>query len=871
MRCLFTTLLLSLAIPMLAADPDAPATAAGGAEAFPVQPESRQGALERECEYGDHAMDMGNYRLAAEYFRRADGMIDAAHPEAGQIRLRLAQSLLADGQYDEAARQVADFMLRRRPDVPAAILDKLQLCAAEAQLRLKALDDAMRRLLELSRNASDPQVRHRALCLLADCYILKQEWSKAVELLESRRKSYTKWDHQRNEWQLELSKAQIMAKKFTEARLGLQSLLEEGRIEGQSRLLVQLQLVQALCGEGNPGEAMKLFGEIKECCPRHPDAVWQATLEQLCRAIKDAPAQSVELYRLLMQVAVDDSSRINYGIALAESLHAGGMDTEAMKLLAELLSQYPQNPAHDEIAIRLADLKFSHGDYRGAAALYAPVARSGRLADGSRYRVLLNLGKCHAALKEMREASDCYRRAGEDAGGADEAVKAFRMAAQCAEAGGDREGAIANYRTAARHDSEPLGIESLMESALLLRQMGRTAEALAEINRFIAIAGKNGNSSRLLPARLQGANWQRELAGNDPAALKAAEESLLSVAKQCVNEPELASRAYLEASATARRRGDLDTAIAIVGEFLRLPPPPAFLPEARRLAVLMAFQRGDDNAGALAEEYLAAPAMADGDRAEVAMLYADTLAAQGRKKFPEARKYYGIAASAAHGASAADARFEQAKLYSLGGTAAENAAAGKLLDELLADHDLSPQMRVKCLMLRGDIAADDGRLDDAVKAMDDAVDGAAGTSLESAARGRLAELLLACGRPEDALQAIDAVLGHYGDLPPAVQQHALFLKGLCLENAGRTLEAIRIYQDLCYRYDAMRERGIPAPWKYYSQAVWKLAGLQRQRKTDSALREAIHLLEKYSATALPRSREAASLSKQLRLELRSGD
>lgn len=832
---------------------------------FPVDESSRLSPAEQECEYGQNALAIGDYEQAAAYFREGCRLTPPEDENAAQRCLWLADALYRSGKYAETEQTVADFMLRRKQDVALPLLHRLQMLSASAQMRNGKLDEAMRQFMDLSRETGDRDLRHAAFCRLAQCYERRQEWSKALELLETRRSEYPQWDRQRAEWQLELARSLLMAGKSEAASAALQELLDRGKLEaGGDRTMVQLLLVQALAASRKRDEALALYRGIETQCPAVPDALWRSALEELCTAWKDKPAVAEGLCRSLLVLSESAGDCLAAGAALAESLHANKKSDEAQAVLRELEERFKDAPGMPAIMMRRADWMFEAEDYRGAAALYIPLAGRKDLTRDSRYRVLMHLAQCHSATGDGEAAAECYRLAAQSTDLPASTVRSLRLAAQSAEENGDFAGAVASYREAARYLEETLGVESLLESALLLRQKGRTAEAVAEINRFIAAAEQRGNSERVLEARVQSANWQRELAGSDKEKLKKAEKTLLEVAKLARaggNEPALAAHAYLGACDAARYRGDVNAAIAIVNEFMQLPPPPEFMVPARRMLVMLAFQSGDiDRAVELGREYLA---VADSDAArrdEIAMLCGDSLAADGPEHYAEAIRFYMMVG----GESTASARYECALLYSLSG---EGERAAAILAELTGKAELPRGLRGRVWMLSGDLLAGAGEYAEAIEAFDNARSSFAEPGLSAAASGRKAEMQMAMGDSAAALATVGEVLAHYDKLTANEQQRALFIQALALQNSGNEAEAIRRYQDLCIRYNTLRAHDGGARWEYYSQAVWKLAELQGKLQDENALRELMHRMEEYSRSGLPRHEEAESVAADLRQRL----
>ncbi len=832
---------------------------------FPEEKSVLTRPVDRACAYGKHAMENGDFAQAEEYFRSAKTMEMADDSEAATVRLLLIGALEAEKKYSEIESEVNDFLLRHSAGVSVELRNQLRLSAAKAQIHLGKLDDAMRHLHELSSAKNTPQIAHHALCYLAECYLKRREWSKAIDLLEARRSDYPNWDAARWEWQLVLARAQLMGEKYTEARLALQAMLHDGEItDAQNRLTVQLLLIHALAGEGNIDDALALFDEVKALCPQCADEKWQAMLNPLCEKVKNDPRRKIELYGLLQRVAVDDKTRIASGKGLAECQYAIGQKSEAQKALAALLSTPMDDKQRNEIAMRLADWKLEQGDYAGARALYLPLTADGVLLNGSRYRALFQLARCYDALGDKANAMNYYRNAAECADTASHAVKSWRLAAQCADDIEDFASAVKFYRKAAEYADETLGIESLVDSAMLLWKNGKNAEGLDEINRFIREASARGNSSKLLAARLQSANWQHVLAGADPVKLKAAGEALLAVAKECENAPEEASKAYLEACEIARKRGDLTSAVAIIEEFIRRPPPPEYLPRAQRLLMLLLFRKGDNNAALdAAERYFKDNTVADDQYCEIAMLCGDALAAGGKEFFDAALKYY--ARIPQDSKFSIPARFEEALLNNLRGS---RSVAECILNDLRGNDAISADMRVRVEMLQGDIAAEQGNFAGAIEYMKNAVRDAAGTQWQYAACGRLAELQMAAGSSQTALEALALCINDFGKMPMDMQQRIIMLMAMCNENIGNTSDAIRYYQDLCVQYDTACENGIAVSSRYYCLAVWRLAELQIRSGSAKDLREITHLLENYSMhQSFPRADEAAALAKKLNSKL----
>ena len=832
---------------------------------FPEEQTVLTRPVDRACEYGKHAMENGDFAQAIEYFRSAKSMEMTDASAAANVRLLLIGALEKAQKYAEVEAEVNDFLLRHSTGVSTEQRNQLRLCAAKAQIHLNKLDDAMRHLHELATAKATPGIAHQALCYLAECYLKRQEWSKAIELLNERRNDYTTWNRERCEWQLVLARAQLMGEKFAEARLALQSLLSDGAItEEQDKLTMQLLLIQAFAGEDNIPDALKLFDEIVAQCPQQPDAKWQAMLNPLCDKIKDDQKHKIALYQLLQRVAVDDESRIASGKGLAECQYALGQKNDAQKTLSALLATPMDDKQHNEIAMRLADWKIEAGNYAAARDLYLPLTQDGVLLNGSRYRALFQLAKCYDALDEKTQALEYYVKAAQSADTPTNAIKAWRLAAQCADDLGDIDGAVANYRNAAAYADESLGVESLIDSAMLLWKNSKNAEGLAEINRFIQEASARGNSAKLLAARLQSANWQHVLAGSDPAKLKAAGEALLAVAQECENAPEEASKAYLEACEIARKRGDIASAVVIIDEFIRRPPPAEYLPRAQRLHVLLLFRKGDTQAAlTAADRYFKDKFGTDEQYCEIAMLCGDALAAGGKEFYSAAIKCY--AKIPKESKFAPQARFEEALLNNLNG---DRSTAEEILNTLRADEKLPSEMQVRVEMLQGDIAAEQGNFAGAIEYLKNAVQDSAGTQWQYVARGRLAELQMTAGSSQDALATLASCKEEFGKLSLDMQQRIVELLALCNENIGAFNDAIRYYQDLCVQYETACEKGIAVSSHYYTRAVWRLAELQTRSNSAKDLREIIHLLENYSKhETLPRASEAASLAKELSKKL----
>lgn len=232
------------------------------------------------------------------------------------------------------------------------------------------------------------------------------------------------------------------------------------------------QKVQDLAALGDYGGAADALSTAIEAKPDDPDLLWQRAL-LLARASRtaDALADARKVVRL-------DAQRKGVRLQMAAWLAEIGKENEALGLLEQERAIDPANPVvYGGLARAYARLE-RKDESEQAAARWIELA-----PDDS--EALLTLASAKSAKGDFAAAEKLYRRVAEK--DPDSAYRTFyNLGAAIRNQGGDPEAAIAAFRRAI--DLKPDYARAHRELGYCLLGAGKTAEAVAEFERYLALA-----------------------------------------------------------------------------------------------------------------------------------------------------------------------------------------------------------------------------------------------------------------------------------------------------------------------------------------------------------------------------------------------
>lgn len=441
--------------------------------------------------YGGYsALSMDSNAVASEML---GALIQREPSEASAIKqqaqLYNAVALQRLGRVDEARAMFAD--LSTQPDYPyqaQALLELGQLAYQRGDVSA-----AQKNLDRAERAASDPSTMIRARILLGAVYVEQQKWEEAAGAY---------------------ARAEQLALSATDQYL-----------KHRSRYLAEARLKKGICllQQNERPAAIKALTEYLGSHPTDPSrdegTFWLA--EAMYRS--DLLRNAQELYEDIVHRYTASPRREEAMYGLAWTYFRKREFDKSVNMFSQLVGTYPKSKFTADALVRQGDGLYITRRYGDAAAAYSKAARIAPSTDEGLYagyqagQAMYRAGRLDQAFDHLRQyasahpssklADDALYLAGwiafqqnNDAGAiaefdrllkayptGDQAVKALYTMADARYNTGDVQGAIDTYKTViSKYPGSPLAVESAKSIQMALVSEGRTDEALALADSWIA-------------------------------------------------------------------------------------------------------------------------------------------------------------------------------------------------------------------------------------------------------------------------------------------------------------------------------------------------------------------------------------------------
>lgn len=778
---------------------------------------------------GQEALAQGLYKNAVRYFTLAlkDSKEDG---ERAELSLLLARSLLLDGQPKEALRQANETLTAQPAEKHDPLLrDRLRLVAGLASVRLADFATALNFLLPLRDSPlmkESPAQRAQILEALAQAWNAGGQWEETRKTLADALPQFDFASPERIALTWSLLDATLPQGRWQDTR----SLLDELAAQPASQerqALAKLLRLRCDIGEGKIPEANQYYhaSQLNTLLPKGPAPQWWEVLSSLaqeCQA-RGMAQEAAALFGDAAQVAPDQArSREAQGFQ-AEALVASGSLPEAKAVLTRLHEALPSDAA---VTLRLAEVRMALQERLGAAELFQGAAQDTALPRPRRFQALLKSALCLSQEGLSREAAEAFRQAADMATTPQEQGDALLRAAKEEERNLRPQEAIPLYLKIADTlgAALPAAPEARLEAARLLMEE-HPAQAVEQLRKFLA---ERPASPRRWEALLAIATATPQ----DDQAL----QQMLQVARQCPDAP-LAIQAFFEARGRALAQGEagMETALAILQELLAKFPEMEGekLRLARHQYLLLGLALEKPQALSWAQDFLQAYPEA-AETPEVAISLGDWLASHGQ--FPQAIQAYRRLRQLPQAPIPLReiAAYEEAFCLAQLPDGADKAM--ELLRNLAATARKNPAVLAQAAFLQGDLLTQGNDPEKALEQYNLAYTQAGNSPLGLAAAGRMAELLYALGKTEEATPLADAILRAQGGGDKLLLARAKLIRARCARRQGDLFMARQYYHEIRLEYEAARgsRPGEAASPAVYVAAVNELLELLDEQGETSA-------------------------------------
>ncbi|MGN0867796.1 MAG: hypothetical protein ACI4SG_09005 [Oligosphaeraceae bacterium] len=789
-------LLGTLALLLLGAALPAPLPAAQDPALFLFPEESPlPQSLNRRA--GMEALSQRLYKNAIRYFTLA--LAEEKLPEEkDELSLLLARSLLLDGQHAEALKVANDTLTGQAGKGKDPVLaDSLRLVAGLASLQGGDSATALNFLLPLRESPlmeTSPARKAQILEALGQAWNASGLWEETRQALLPALSQFDYASPERISLGWRLLDATLPLGLWQETRTLLDELSSQP-VSQERQALLKLLRIRCDIGEGKISEANQYYhaSRLDSLLPRTPAPTWWEVLSSLAQACqaKGMPQEAAQLFGDAAQVAPSPRQARQARELQAEALVACQRLPEAKEILLALHEAQPQDST---LSLRLAEIRMSLQERRSASELFQQAAEDAALSRETRCRAWQKSAQCLSLEGLAGDASLAYQKAAALADTPRDQADSLLHAAREEERALHAQEAVRLYLLVADAlaDRLPSASEARLEAARLLRE-NAPAQAVAQLRKFLE---ERPDSPRLWEARLA-------IATATPEYARAVEE-MLQVARECPQTP-LAIQAYFEGHARALAQGGsgLEQAMSILQELLtRFPEMEGEkLRLARHQYLLLGLALEKPEALAWGRDFLTSYPDAP-ESPEVAMNLADWLSTQ--KRHAEAAQLYQTlqnfpqAPQALREMAAYEEAFCHAQLPD--GTP----KALELLRNLAATARQNTEVAARAAFLQGDLLTWSDAPQDALEQYRIAREKAGDTLLGLAATGRMAELLYALGKVEEAAREADAILRKEGHADRLLLARAKLVRARCYRRQGNLSMAKSCYHDIRLEYESTR-------------------------------------------------------------------
>lgn len=779
---------------------------------------------------GMEALSQHLYKNAIRYFTLA--LAEEKNPgERDELSLLLARSLLLDGQHAEALKIANDTLAGQAArEKASAQADSLRLVAGLASLQGGDNATALNFLLPLRESplmeASAAQ-KAQILEALAQAWNAGGLWEETRQALLPLLPQFDFASPERLSLDWRLLEATVPLGLWQETRTLLDELSSQPASQEQQALLKLLR-IRCDIGEGKISEAHQYYhsSRLDSQLPRTPSPQWWEVLSSLAQACqaKGMIPEAAQLFGDAAQVAPSPQQARQARELQAEALVVSQRLPEAREILLALHEAHPEDAL---LSLRLAEVRMSLQERQSASELFQKAAGDAALSPEIRCQAWQKSAQCLSLEGLSLEASRAYQAAAEIAATPQAKEASLLLAAKEEEKALRPQEAIRLYLLVADTLAGvlPSASEARLEAARLLRESD-PAQAVVQLRKFLEECPK---SPRLWEARLA-------IAIATPEYEKALAE-MLQVARECPQAP-LAIQAYFEGYARALAQGSagmekaMDILQDLLTQFPEMEGEKLRLARHQRLLLGLALEKPD--ALAQGRDFLAAYPDAP-ESPEVAMNLADWLSTQKRHS-EAAALYQSLQAMPKAPLTLREmAAYEEAFCHAQLPEGTPKAL--ELLRNLAATARQNPEVAARAAFLQGDLLTRKDTPEEALEQYRIAREKAGDTLLGLAATGRMAELLYALGKVEEAAGEADAILRKVPQGDRLLLARAKLIRARCYRRQGNLSMAKMYYHDIRLEYESSRNapsQAAATPAVYFAAVNEVLEILDEQGETTAA-------------------------------------
>ncbi len=410
------------AIPLLLAGlasvawPQAPAPAPAPAPAAAEQPEDSLVAYKSR---GDLALSQRDYAAAARFYRQYR---DAAYHQDLLIDATelLVRSLIYLNRIEEAAQAVdavPEIMARIAPegqrDLTPVNRHRHLYWMGRVKFLQGNIDEALGHFLEAEKEPSPRQLQSMARLGAGECYVSKQQWAAAEEVMKKVVEADLSDDQQ---WRavLSLTRAKVMQGKYRDADSLIGTWFPTA--SGIYRVKLGMMQIVSFLGQNFVGNAFSFYRDI---FAKEVDYLNDASNYEIIRGLghalmkeKDFESAIVVFERMLPLVKVEEQKQALV-LDLAEAASGAGDTAQAIRYLEFFIELYPNDARLTDLRFRIAQLYEKLANVDEAIVWYGRVYGNQEAPPALRYQSAHALAWIYRdKIKDYTKAIDYFDEAG---------------------------------------------------------------------------------------------------------------------------------------------------------------------------------------------------------------------------------------------------------------------------------------------------------------------------------------------------------------------------------------------------------------------------------------------------------------------------
>jgi tetratricopeptide (TPR) repeat protein len=630
----------------------------------------------------------------------------------------------------------------------------------------------------------------------------------------------------------------------------LLALLQEG-VNAMAQADLELYGVLGLVGGGQAGPALDRFrpASAPPAGQASPALVW-VTGNELAKALtaREEWSLAAEVWRQIAATAPSRGAGRDAALRAVDCLRAAGKTADAAAELEKVRAAYPDVADEPAMLVQLAALRTDLGRGEDAFALLERVRAQEDAPAVLRYRAACAMGLQARAEEDYGRAVDLLLSAEELSATPEDRALVLMLAADSCASLGDHVRAAKIYERAA----SAAGTQSVQERAIYNLAVSRTGARLysAAVDAYTTYLERWPQAVNAGAVRFERGVALR-LAGESGRAV-----SELTALADLLEDPAVAARALLEASAAASDAGDSAVAVQLLARLLHDYPDSALRAQALYQRARISFFQGRhqeavNDCRRFLEEMPEHPLAAD------VLMWLGAHFARVERDLDSSEAYYlQLAGQHGNAPEAPLALYQAARnAYERGRFTDTEGHVVRLFSEF---PDAPGRIRALAALLLGDVLAAGGEYAAAApyfRSAAAAADSEAGVA--AASWGRLGDMYysMAQGDPEQLDEAISCYERVLGDplAPRDLREMARYRLAKALEKRDRIERAIQEYGELVWGYAEDRGSAGIEDWYYFARSVYDVTNLL---VLERRFHEAVRAYERLARADTPFSEDA---------------